>query len=181
MEKVFTLLWVLFAVVAFVVRMVKKMRDNGAREAQERPSRPAVPELPTASFQELLRQMQARNVTSTNSETSRTEQQRPTARRTPAGRPVPQEKARPARSQERTDIRPKSQERPAQKPVFATALPRASREAPIEDYWQQRARQQSELPPPSVPTVVTVRQMLARPESVRAAFVLSEILQRRHF
>ncbi|MDO7875981.1 hypothetical protein Q5H93_14650 [Hymenobacter sp. ASUV-10] len=185
MEKVFTLLWVLFAVVAFVVRMVKKMRDNAARETQERPARPSVPELPAASFQEMLKQMQARNVAPASSEASRSEQQsRPAVsntRRTPGGRPMPQAKAQPARSQERTDIRPKSQERPALTPVFAAALPRASREVPIEDYWQQRARQQAELPPPSVPTVVAVRQLLARPESVRAAFVLSEILQRRHF
>ena len=185
MEKVFTLLWVLFAVVAFVVRMVKKMRDTAARETQERPARPVAPELPAASFQEMLKQLQARNATPAGSEASGPEQQRPptapTARRTPAGRPVPQEKARPARSQERTDIRPKSQERPALTPVFAAALPRASREAPMEDYWQQRARQQAEAAPANVPTVAVVRQLLARPESVRAAFVLSEILQRRHF
>jgi hypothetical protein len=181
MEKVFTLLWVLFAVVAFVVRMVKKMRDTTARETQERPARSTVPELPTASFQELLKQLQARNAPAATSEMPAPQPSPATTRRTPAGRPVPQEKARPARSQERTSIRPKSQERPAAVPVFAAALPRASREAPMEDYWQQRARQQSELPPPTVPTVVAVRQLLARPESVRAAFVLSEILQRRHF
>jgi len=184
MEKVFTLLWVLFAVVAFVVRMVKKMRDNAARETQERPARPAVPELPAASFQEMLKQMQARNAAPASSEAPGNEQPRstvPSARRTPGGRPMPQAKAQPTRSQERTDIRPKSQERPALTPVFAAALPRASREAPMEDYWQQRARQQAEAAPATVPTVTVVRQMLARPESVRAAFVLSEILQRRHF
>lgn len=180
MEKIFTVLWVLFAVVAFVVRMVKKMRDTTVREAQERPSRSAVPELPMASFQEMLKQMQARHATPTTSEAPG---QRPnsTTRRTPAGRPMPQAKAQPARSQERTDIRPKSQERLAQTPVFAAALPRASREAPMEDYWQQRARQQAEAVPTSVPATLVVRQLLARPESVRAAFVLSEILQRRHF
>lgn len=187
MEKVFTLLWVLIAIGAFVVRMVKKMRDTAAREAQERPNRPAIPALPTTTFAELLKQMQARNAAEPAALPAPGLSRLPqlpakSGPRTPAGRPVPLEIARPARSQERTTIRPKSQEKLPVVALPATALPRASHEAPMEDYWQQRTRLQAQTAAqPKARVAHDVRQLLARPEGLRAAFVLSEILQRRHF
>ncbi|MBD2766811.1 hypothetical protein IC235_02765 [Hymenobacter sp. BT664] len=174
MDKLIPLFWILFAIGSVVFRIIKKMRENSVRESQERPRRPggAVPELPKATFEELLRQMQARNAPAPAP-----------VERTPGGRSMPHEVARPAQSQERTVLRQTSLEAPATaKPHNAPApparrssgLPRASAKAPI-------------LPPtgPSAPVSTpsvnqTVRQLLRRPESVRAAFVLSEILQRKY-
>jgi len=180
MEKVFSLLWILVAIGVFVFRMVKKAQETTARESRERPRTPASdgPALPQVTFQELLKQMQERNAGSPAS--------------TPAGRPLPRETARPAHSQERTDVRPHSQERPAARPktlevktppaVPAAALPRASVEAPMTDYWQDREKRRvKEQAEGATPLNQSVRRLLAQPENVRAAFVLSEILQRRHF
>ena len=185
MEKIQSLLWILLAIGVFVFRMVKKMRGNTAEESRSRPPRPggAVPSLPTATFQELLQQMQARNAAAPA----------PASRSTPApptpapqltlgGRPMPREVARPARSQERPAARLASLEAPATARKMnapaplarrASSLARASTKAPIADGWQAAAR-------PTAPLNETVRQWLRQPESVRAALVLSEILQRRY-
>ncbi|WP_046242316.1 hypothetical protein [Hymenobacter terrenus] len=188
MEKIHTLLWILFGIGVFVFRMVKKMQETSARESRERPPRPggAVPSLPTATFQEMLRQMQARNTAEPNNvpaptNTPATPQAPP--KRTPGGHPMPREVARPARSQERTDVRQTSLEAPATaRPHNAPApparrsssLPRASVEAPMPS----RLPATTAGAPASVSE--TVRQLLRQPESVRAAFVLSEIFQRKY-
>jgi membrane peptidoglycan carboxypeptidase len=183
MDKTVSLLWILFAVGAFVYRMVKKMQETSIQESQERPRRPggAVPELPTATFQEMLRQMQSRNA----AEPSPAPDPSPTAaspgERTLGGRPMPHETARPTRSQERTLVRQTSLEAPATAqprtvptPLArrSSSLPRASARAPIPS-----------APPAARPASTlneTVRQMLHQPESVRAAFVFSEIFQRKY-
>src|SRR5688572_12196322 len=115
MEKVYTLLWILLGVGVFVFRMVMKMRETSAQESQERPQRPrsAAPELPATTFQELLKQMQARNAEPGSTPLSIPAVPQPVPARTPGGRLLPREIARPARSQERTRVRQHSLEAPA--------------------------------------------------------------------
>jgi hypothetical protein len=183
MEKFVSLFWILLAIGAFVYRIVKKMQENSVRESQERPRRPggAVPELPAATFQELLRQMQARNA----NETSPAPNSADPDERTLGGRPMPHETARPTpRSQERTVVRQTSLEAPATaRPHNAPAplarrssdLPRASSRAPVFIPPAPPAARSA-----APPLNETVRQMLRQPESARAAFVLSEIFQRKY-
>ncbi|MCC3154563.1 hypothetical protein Q3A66_16225 [Hymenobacter sp. BT770] len=184
MDKVVTLLWILFALGAFVFRLIMKAQETSARESRERPTRPggAVPELPTATFQEMLRQMQARNAAEPGSQPTPATPQ-PTVLRTPGGRLMPRELARPTRSQERTEIRPASLEAPAMArlrnapaPVArrSSSLPRASAQAPME------ASRPTVVVLPEQPLNETVRQMLRQPDGVRTAFVLSEIFQRKY-
>ncbi|WP_310395222.1 hypothetical protein [Hymenobacter sp.] len=186
MEKVYTLLWILFGLGVYVFRLVKKAQETSARENQERPARPgpAVPGLPTATFQELLKQMQARNVAGPDTTPAPAPVPAPSvpALRTLGGRLMPREVARPVRSQERAVARALSLEaRAAARPRNApgplarrsSALPRASVVAPVQDYWQEPAA-------PAAPLSATVRQWLSQPESVRAGLVLSEILKRKY-
>lgn len=186
MEKVTTLVWVLVAIGAFVYRMVKQMQETSERESRERPVRPepptgsAVPGLPAASFQELLQQMQARNA----APAPPAPDFQPAAKRTLGGRLMPREIARPTLSQEGTAVRQASLEAPATArsamntpaPLVrrASAQPRAYTEVP------QEFNRPANAPRPAVPLSETVRQMLRQPESVRAAFVLSEIFQRKY-
>ena len=185
MDEIFTLLWILVGIGAFVFRMVKKMPETAARESRERPVRPggAVPGLPAASFQELLQQMQARNAAPASRPAPAAAPPAPLVPRTLGGRLLPREIARPVRSQERPLAKALSLEAPATNRATnaaaplarrASALPRASTEAPAADLRSGAARS-------ATPVGETVRQLLRQPESVRAAFVLSEILQRKHF
>ena len=185
MDKLFTLLWILVGIGAFVFRMVKKMQETTDRESQERPVRPggAVPGLPAASFQELLQQMQARNAAPGNRPAPATAPPAPLVPRTLGGRLLPREVARPARSQERPLAKALSLEAPATSRTAnaaaplarrASALPRASTETPAADFRPGAARS-------AIPVGETVRQLLRQPESVRAAVVLSEILRRTPF
>jgi hypothetical protein len=173
MEKLQSLLWILLALGVFVVRMVQKMRATSAQEARERPNLDA-PALPAATFQEMLKQMQARNAGETVA---------PEVGRTPAGRQLPHEVARPAKSQERTRSRQTSLEVPAATrplspptPVArrASSLPRANSGQSDQTYWNQAAAVATE------PASQVVRRLLASPADLRAAFVLTEILQRRY-
>ena len=186
MDKVVTLLWILFAVGAIVFRLIKKAQETSARESRERPMPPggAVPQLPTATFQDLLRQMQARNASDPGTLPAPIAPQ-PTVPvlRTPGGRLLPRELARPTRSQERTQVRSTSLEAPAtgrQRNATAPAarrsssLPRASTQAPLEN------NRQAGTPRSELPLSDNVRQMLRQPEGVRTAFVLSEIFQRKY-
>lgn len=182
MEKIQTLLWVLFGVGAFVFRMIKKMQETNAQESRERPARPggAVPGLPATTFQELMRQMQARNADEPRPAAVPVVEPQPLAKRTLGGRLMPREVARPTRSQERTSARALSLEAPATARLRnapapparrSSAMPRASAEASFADNQQPAVR--------AAAVNATVRQWLSQPESVRAAFVLSEILQRK--
>jgi hypothetical protein len=187
MEKLQTLLWILFGIGVFVFRMVKKMQETSAQESRERPQRPggAVPGLPTANFQELLKQMQARNAANDSapqSETAAPAPPLPKAKRTLGGRLMPREIARPVRSQERTPVRARSLEAPAvTRPINvpapparrSSALPRASTKPSEESHRQLPARS-------ATPVNETVRQWLSQPDTLRAAFVLNEILTRKH-
>ena len=190
MEKVQTLLWILLAVGAFVYRMVQKMRATTAQEIRERPRAPAGPALPTASFQELLRQMQARNAAEPGAPRPPATGQFLPASAGPAprpntlgGRPMPV-----ARPQERHPRRPlrrlTSLEAPATaRPINRSApvvqrgasLPRAITTAQIDATYRPFA---SAAPVPE-PTGAVVRRLLAQPANVRAAFVLGELLNRR--
>lgn len=177
MEKIQTLLWIVLGLGVFIWRMVQKARDTTAREQQQRPARTRqVPPLPAASFEELLQQMQAGNRPAAPAPAFREET-------TPAGRPLPRETAAAARSLERPqplaaslETRPdaRSLEVPLHEARRAASQPRASRR-PHEpaDYWaRQQARAQE-------PARATVTDLLRNPTDLRAAFVLSEILQRR--
>ena len=191
-EKLQTLLLIFIGLLALVVRWWKKAQETIQRERQERritrpdstgKPRPVAPGLPGTSFEELLKQMQTQNQqgaaprsaspTATTSET------------TPAGRPLPREKAKAPRSLERTDTRPVSLEAPATaRPLDAAppvrqraaALPRANAPRP-EDYWSRQAAP-SEFSRTSTRRHVT--DLLRSPADVRAAFVLSEILKRKY-
>ncbi len=183
MEKLKTLLWILFAVGVLIYRFVKKMQETAARETRERPSQgTAVPSLPTASFQELLKQMQARNLGEPEPPTlpSPPRRKKPKPEQTPAGRAVPQ-----ARSQERTTYRSTSLEAPATARNMnavppaarrANTLPRANVTAAADPLFAA----QYQPTPPAEPVSQTVRRLLSQPATVRAAFVLGEILQRRY-
>ena len=181
MEKVWTLLWILFAIGTFVFRMLKKMRETSARESQERPPRPGgvVPDLPTASFQEMLRQMQARN-SGEAAPVVPAPASAPAGRLTLGGRPMPRETARPTQSQERIKVQTVSLEAPAVATSRNTPAPIARRAAGLP---RASTGSDSRLPAsaPATGTVgATVRQWLRQPESVRAAFVLSEVLRRKY-
>ncbi|MBD2720922.1 hypothetical protein [Hymenobacter armeniacus] len=183
MEKLATLLWILFGLGAFVFRLIKKAQETTAREMQERPRRTPhdPPALPTATFQEMLRQMQARNAAAPD--TPRPVVVPPVPQPAPhtlAGRPMPREVARPARSQERTAVTQRSLEAPATARPHNAPAPPAQRSSGLP---RASARQpllaKAEAPAP-VATAEAVREMLRRPESVRAAFVLSEIFARKY-
>ncbi|MDB5236763.1 MAG: hypothetical protein JWR44_3756 [Hymenobacter sp.] len=183
MEKLQTLLWILFGIGVFVFRMVKKMQETSTRESRERPQQPGgtVPGLPTATFQELLQQMQSRNAPVAAARPDNKPPITPAleSKRTLGGRPMPREAARPARSQERPVGRPLSLEAPAtSRPINApapparrsSAMPRASVKSPLE----------TALPAPVAASVNgTVRRWLGQPDTLRAAFVLSEIWKRK--
>jgi hypothetical protein len=185
MEKLQTLLWILFGIGVFVYRMLQKAKETTAKEAQERPARraPEGPALPEVTFQEMLKQMQARNAAEKAS-SDNSAAPAYTLERTPAGRALPQEVAPQARSQERPIARPKSLEAP----VTARPMNRAAKSAlpatGLPKYVPLPApAQRAYAPGPQAvePINQTVRRMLARPADVRAAVVLSEVLQRRHF
>lgn len=188
MEKASTLVWILLAIGAFVLWMVKKMQETTAQERRERPARPgpAVPALPTAKFQEMLKQMQARNTMPAAAASDppaplATPAPVPAGPLTMGGRPMPRETARAARSLERpVRVRPsleapataRLRHAPAPPVRRADTLPRASAEAPITDHWQKEPAVRA------VPLGNTVRQLLREPASLRAAFILSEIFRR---
>ena len=188
MEEISTLVWVVIAIGAFVYRMVKKMQETSERETRERPVRPTgstVPGLPAASFQELLKQMQARNTAPPLvAAPPAAVFQPPAAKRTLGGRLMPREVARPTLSQERTAVRQASLEAPATaRSAMNTPAPlvrRASAQPRAYAAVPQEYNRPAGAPRPAVPLSVTVRQMLRQPESVRAAFVLSEIFQRKY-
>lgn len=186
MEKLQTLFWILLGIGIFVWRMIQKAREAMAREQRERPkSTGKVPPLPTASFQEMLKQMQAQN-TAGNPATARTPAAPSNRQTTPAGRPLPQEKAPIPRSLEQTVVVPKSLEKsrearslevPLHEARRAAALPRTNTQHGQEDYWsrtQTRRQEQARREAAS-----SLADRLRNPADLRAAFVLSEILQRK--
>ena len=91
---------------------------------------------------------------------------------------MPREVARPTRSQERTKVRQTSLETPAPIARRSSSLPRASFEAPtpVLHPTPGTGRQTGS----TTHTSDTLRRWLSQPESVRAAFVLSEVLQRKY-
>ncbi|GAB3309294.1 hypothetical protein ACFQT0_17730 [Hymenobacter humi] len=183
MEKVYTLLWILFGVGVFIFRMVMKMRETSARESQERPPRPrsVAPELPATSFQDMLKQMQARNAEPASTPQPTPAVPQPLPFRTPGGRLLPREIARPTLSQERTKVRQSSLEAPATaRSGMLTPLVRRSSELPRASMEVLGQIKPVVAASPSAALNETVRTMLRQPESVRAAFVLSEIFQRKY-
>jgi hypothetical protein len=192
-EKLQTILVILIGLVALVVRWWKKAQETTQRERQERritrpdstgQPRPVAPGLPATSFGELLKQMQAQNQQDAAPRSAAQPVATP-AETTPAGRPLPREKARPTRSLENTEKRPVSLEAPATArpldsapPVRqrAAALPRANAPRP-EDYW---SRQAALIVPSRADTRRHVTDMLRNPADIRAAFVLSEIFKRKY-
>jgi hypothetical protein len=175
MEKLKTLLWILFAVGVLIYRFIKQMQETAARESRERPQ-PSPQTLPESTFEQLLLQMQARNAPETGEAAPATPKKGP---RTPGGRLLPQ-----ARSQERGTYRPQSLETPATRRSFDNTKP-VARRADTLPRAVVTATQHSVAPPyqaapAAEPVGQAVRRLLRHPADVRAAFVLSEILQRRY-
>jgi len=191
MEKLQTLLWIVLGLGLFIWRMVQKARATTERERQERKfSRPdstgrprPVAALPATSFEEMLRQMQAQNRAGNPVDMPPNS---PATQTTPAGRALPRETAPNPRSLEQTTVAPKSLEKtrearslevPRQEARRAAALPRATTQHGQEDYWSQtqvRRREEVRLQAES-----SLADRLRNPADLRAAFVLSEILQRK--
>ena len=178
MGNIQLLVFILLGLGIFVWRMLKQAAETTARELRERPRRPGsgsegAPALPDASFQELLRQMQNQN---------QGQNQPPVS--APPARPAPPTRPAAARSLERAKKRPVSLEEPATSRAArppepharrAATLPRAATVAPIDDYWARKNRPTS---PPSATSRSVIVAALRNPASVRAAFVLGEILRR---
>ncbi|MBO0357855.1 hypothetical protein J0X19_07845 [Hymenobacter sp. BT186] len=182
MEKLQTLLWILFGLGVFIWRMVQKAKATTQRERQERKfsrpdstgrPRPVAP-LPATSFEEMLKQMQQQNRAGNAPET------------TPAGRALPQETAPVPRNLEQPIVTAKSLERekqarslevPVPEARRAAGLPRAATQHGQEDYWSRVQRQQREEA--SRQALSGIQERLRNPADLRAAFVLSEILQRK--
>ncbi|RFP66610.1 hypothetical protein D0N36_02585 [Hymenobacter lapidiphilus] len=172
--------------------MVQKAAEK-AKEAHDRqqahqpgsaPVRRPAPSAPAVSFEELLAQMQRQNQPAPP----------PLAEREPPQAEWEQEEqeqeARPARPvaaarfprPENTEVELHSQELPAAearslevpKRVLrrGSALPRTSTQHGTEDFWSQKTISPKQ-------TRRTVNELLQNPANLRAAFVLSEILQRK--
>ncbi|SDX44633.1 hypothetical protein [Hymenobacter psychrophilus] len=206
MEDIKGFVWVIAAVVFFIWRMVQKAAEK-AKEAQVRqqarqpggaPAPRPAPAVPAVSFEELLAQMQRQNQQPAPPEP------RPLAERDPPqeweqrreqwdqeqqGQEPPAKPARPApvprfgRGLESTEIDAYSQELPAREarsleapkraPRLAQNQPRTSTQHGSEDFWSQK-----QISPKQ--TRRTVNELLQNPADIRAAFVLSEIFQRRY-
>jgi len=176
MEKLQTLLWILLGLGIFIWRMVQKAREATTRDQRERPARTGqAPPLPAASFEELLKQMQAKNTASTQPV-----RPIPTVETTPVGRPLPRETTPVPRSLERTERVPRtletapearSLEVPLHEARRAAQLARASNRPVQEDYWTRQAAAAK------VPAQSAVKDMLRNPANLRTAFILSEILK----
>lgn len=188
MEKLQTLAWILIGLAIFIWRMVQKARATTQREQQERRfsrpdstgrPRPVAP-LPSTSFEELLKQMQAQNHPAKPASAPNPASEE----KTPGGRPLPREAAR---SQEKTEVTARSQERtvvarsletPAHDARRASTLPRAAtRDTPANNYWKQDEARRHETRRPELNR--NIRDLLKTPADLRNAFILSEILQRR--
>lgn len=189
MEKLQTLLWIVLGLGIFIWRMVQKARETMAREQRERPKTTGkVPPLPATSFQEMLKQMQEQNRTGNPATVPvpTPSGPRPTTQTTPAGRALPRETAPAPRSLEKTTVAPKSLERssearslevPGHEARRAAALPRATTQHGQEDYWSQKQVRREEAR--RLEAERSIADRLRNPADLRAAFVLSEILQRK--
>ena len=198
MEDFKSIIWVLLAVGVFIWQMVQKIKTQAEAAAQKeqrrtarqdfgtaKPTRTPAPPVPSLSFEELLAQMQRQN----RVEESPPE---PTPEPTLAPTPEPAAETRPAsvepmgryaRSQEKIEVdihslelpapEARSLEAPKRAARRADTMPRTSTQHGQEDYWSQAK--------PATPeqTRRTISDMLKKPADIRAAFVLSEILQRR--
>ncbi|NVO33318.1 hypothetical protein [Hymenobacter lapidiphilus] len=199
MEDIKGFVWVIGAIVFFIWRMVQKAAEK-AKEAHDRqqaqqpggaPVRRPAPSAPAVSFEELLAQMQRQNQQPAPPEPGppaerdaaqewEQEQRNPEPQAKP-GRPAPV--PRFGRGLEKTEVEQYSQELPAREARsleapkraarLGSSLPRTSTEHGNEDFWSQKR-----VAPK--PTGRTVNELLKNPANIRAAFVLSEILQRRY-
>ncbi|UOR06673.1 hypothetical protein MUN82_06135 [Hymenobacter aerilatus] len=173
MEKLQTILLILFGLGVFIWRMVRKAIETTARESRERP-RPKVPSLPDTSFKELLKQMQAQNQPDATPR-----QPVGPAPTTPADRPLPRETTPPPHSLERTEVRPISLEEKATNRANQETVPRARRAATLPRATSPLPKAYNRPSGTTNPTRRTVRDSLRNATDVRAAFVLSEVLRRK--
>lgn len=183
MEKLQTLLWILIGLGVFIWRMIQKAKATTQREQKERKfsrpdstgrPRPVTP-LPATSFEEMLKQMQAQNRAGNS-----------TTQTTPAGRSLPQETAPTPRTLEQPTVAARSLEQakearslevPTHEARRAATLPRAATQHGQEDYWSRIQRQRQEEARRQ--GLSGLKERLRNPTDLRAAFVLSEILQRK--
>ncbi|MBT2557657.1 hypothetical protein J7E24_07665 [Hymenobacter sp. ISL-91] len=200
MEDIKGFVWVIGAIVFFIWRMVQKAAEK-AKEAADRqqaqqpggaPVRRPAPSAPAVSFEELLAQMQRQNQQpappepgpmaerAAPQEWEQQEQRIPEPQAKPA-RPAPA--PRFGRGLEKTEVEQYSQELPAREARsleapkraarLGSSLPRTSTEHGNDDFWSQK-----KISPKQ--TRRTVNELLQNPADIRAAFVLSEIFQRRY-
>ncbi|WP_303311675.1 hypothetical protein [Hymenobacter sp. BT730] len=180
-EKFQTLLLIALGLLLFIVRMWRKAQETTRQEAQERPLPKTVTSsakptrAPAPNFEELLQQMMEQN-----------QPKKTPSEVTPAGRAIPLEAAKPARSLEVTEPaarslevaatqrHARSQELDAGPARRAAGLPRAAVAHGQEDYWSR----QGATAAPSA-TAANVAARLRNPADVRTAFILAEVLQRR--
>ncbi|MCA8830604.1 hypothetical protein [Hymenobacter pini] len=177
MAELKALIWVIIGLAVFIWQMIQKARATTAREQQQRPRNTrTAPPLPSGSFDELLKQMQAQN----QPRPLQPAPPEPRPATTPAGRAVPRETAPPVRNLEVPSIEarsleqpaaPRSLEAPRREARRAATLPRAAAQPNPDDYWTR--------PASASDNQLSIREMLRNPASVRSAFVLGEILQRR--
>ncbi|WP_157541262.1 hypothetical protein [Hymenobacter aerophilus] len=210
MEDFKGLIWIIGAVVFFIWRMVQKVAEKAKEAQQRaqqaegpRPPgsaaapRPAPP-VPAVSFEELLAQMQRQNQQSQApvppapplaernppreweqrqqqwDEEQRNEPQPIPDRPEPVGRFARPEKTEvELYSQELPTAEARSLEAPKRALRRGSALPRTSTQHGQEDFWSQK-----KISPKQ--TRRTVNELLQNPADIRAAFVLSEIFQRRY-
>ncbi|QMU28272.1 hypothetical protein [Adhaeribacter radiodurans] len=161
MEEFKWIFYILIAVIIWVVRMWLKAFQSPESTTGNRPKAPSVypvPAPPATSYQDILKEMKASS--------ERAKQVTPPKsleRRAPSERTV-----MPARTLEKTDTRPKSLE----------TIPVSPREIIRKPSAIEQARQTK---PPVVQTNSTINyaKLLRNPQSVRTAFILSEVLNRR--
>ena len=201
-------IWIIAAIGFFIWRMVQKASEKfkeAQLEEQRRQARTSgggaaprlAPSVPAVSFEELLAQMQRQNQQAAQpplaernppQEWEQRQQQwdeeqrwgqepqpealpdrpRPVAR---FGRAL--EKPEELYSQELPAPEARSLEAPRRALRRGSALPRTSTEHGSEDFWSQEKVSPKQ-------TRRTVNELLRNPADIRAAFVLSEIFQRRY-
>ncbi|PSR53173.1 hypothetical protein AHMF7605_06330 [Adhaeribacter arboris] len=162
MEEFKWLFYVLLAVIIWVVRMWMKAFQSPKSNPAKRSNSPNVyptPKPPATSYQDILKEMQTSNERAKQVAPPKSLERSSSAEGTIV----------PAKTLEKTEIRPKSLENIIVKPKEVIRKP-----SNIELARQAKA-------PVSVPVTPAVNyaRLLRNPQNVRTAYVLSEILNRR--
>ncbi len=162
MEEFKWLFYILLAVIILVVRMWIKAFGSSKSTSANQPKTPnvyPVPKPPATSYQDILKEMQA------SSERAKQVVPPNTLERTTR----PERINIPAKTLEKTEVRPKSLEQ-----IYVAPKDVIRKPSSIELARQAKT-------PVNVPVtpVVNYTRLLRNPQNVRTAFILSEILNRR--